>query len=211
MDLIQLYQEIIAGSVEGATQDVKRAAEKAASQFFSSEPFMKLCRYWNGYIFSGRAEVDEIRNAIFIHLMEDDCRRFKLVNDTAALLGWINRTAVRYLIRHKNDFVPDWKPNLSGNDDRDDEEMAEKQIQNVTPDDSEVESEARFDTERLLTAMNNARYVMVIRELCLSEREPAEVADEIGITVANLYNIKKRALAALTKVALKDVKHYANK
>lgn len=211
MDLIQLYQEIIAGSVEGAAQDVKRVAEKAANQFFSSEPFMKLCRYWNGYIFSGRAEVDEIRNAIFIHLMEDDCRRFKLVNDTAALLGWINRTAVRYLIRHKNDFVPDWKPNSSGNDDRDDDELAEKQIQNVTPDDSEVVSEARFDTERLLEAMNNARYVMVIRELCLSEREPAEVAAEMDITVANLYNIKKRALAALTKVALKDVKHYANK
>lgn len=211
MDLIQQYQEIIAGSVEGTTQDMKRVAEKAANQFFSSEPFMKLCRYWNGYIFSGRAEVDEIRNAIFIHLMEDDCRRFKLVNDTAALMGWINRTAVRYLIRHKNDFVPDWKPNTSGDDDRDDDEMAEKQIQNVTPDDSEVVSEAHFDTERLLTAMNNARYVMVIRELCLSEREPAEVAAEMDITVANLYNIKKRALAALTKVALKDVKHYANK
>ena len=87
MDLIQLYQEIIDGSTE------------AAAKFFSSEPIMKLCRYWNGYIFSGRAEVDEIRNAIFLHLMEDDCRRFKLVNDTAALLGWINRTAVRYLAR----------------------------------------------------------------------------------------------------------------
>ena len=172
---------------------------------------MKLCRYWNGYIFSGRAEVDEIRNAIFLHLMEDDCRRFKLVSDTAALLGWINRTAVRYLIRHKNDFVPDWKPNTTGDDDRDDDEMAEKQIQNKTPDDSEVVSEAHFDTERLLKAMNNARYVAAIRELCLLERDPADVAVEMGITVANLYNIKKRALSSLTKVALKDIKHYANK
>lgn len=199
MDLTQLYQETIAGST------------KAATQFFSSEPIMKLCRYWNGYIFNGRAEVDEIRNAIFLHLMEDDCRRFKLVTDTEALLGWINRTAVRYLIRHKNDFVPDWKPGTTDDDDRDDEEMTEKQIQNKTPDDSEVVSEAHFDTERLLEAMHNARYVMVIRELCLSERDPSEVASEMGITVANLYNIKKRALAALTKVALKDIKHYANK
>lgn len=199
MDLIQLYQELIAGST------------KAANQFFSSEPFLKLCRYWNGYIFSGRAEVDEIRNAIYLHLMEDDCRRFKLVNDTATLLGWINRTAVRYLIRHKNYFVPDWKPNATGDDDRDDDEMVEKKIQNKTPDDSDVVSEAHFDTERLLSTMNNARYVMVIRELCLLEREPAEVAAEMDITVANLYNIKKRALATLTKVALKDIKHYANK
>ena len=199
MDLIQLYQEIIDGSAD------------AAAQFFSSEPIMKLCRYWNGYIFGGRAEVDEIRNAIFLHLMEDDCRRFRLVNDTAALLGWINRTAVRYLIRHKGDFVADWKVDTSGDDEPDDDEMTEKQIQRKTPDVSEATSEAYFDTERLLEAMNNARYVMVIRELCLSEREPAEVADEMGITVANLYNIKKRALAALTMVALKDIKHYANK
>ena len=199
MDLIQLYQEIIDGSAD------------AVAQFFSSEPIMKLCRYWNGYIFNGRAEVDEIRNAIFIHLMEDDCRRFKLVNVTAALLGWINRTAVRYLIRHKGDFVADWKVHTSGDDEPDDDEMTEKQIQRKTPDVSEATSEAHYDTERLLEAMNNARYVMVIRELCLSEREPAEVADEMGITVANLYNIKKRALAALTMVALKDIKHYANK
>ncbi len=199
MDLIQLYQEIIDGSTE------------AAAKFFSSEPIMKLCRYWNGYIFSGRAEVDEIRNAIFLHLMEDDCRRFKLVNDTAALLGWINRTAVRYLIRHKGDFVADWKVDTSDEDQPDDDEMTEKQIQRKTPDVSEAITEAHFDTERLLGAMNNARYVIVIRELCLSERDPAEVAEEMGITVANLYNIKKRALAALTKVALKDIKHYANK
>lgn len=198
MDLIQLYQEIIDGSTD------------AAAQFFSSEPIMKLCRYWNGYIFNGRAEVDEIRNAIFIHLMEDDCRRFKLVNDTAALLGWINRTAVRYLIRHKGDFVPDWKPETV-DEEQDNDEMTEKQIQRKTPDVSEVTSEAHYDTERLLEAMNNARYVMVIRELCLSERDPSELATEMGITVANLYNIKKRALAALTKVALKDIKHYANK
>lgn len=199
MDLIQLYQEIIDGSAE------------AAAKFFSSEPILKLCRYWNGYIFSGRAEVDEIRNAIFLHLMEDDCRRFKLVNDTAALLGWINRTAVRYLIRHKGDFVADWKVDTSDEDQPDEDEMTEKQIQRKTPDVSEATTEAHFDTERLLGAMNNARYVIVIRELCLSERDPAEVAEEMGITVANLYNIKKRALAALTKVALKDIKHYANK
>ncbi len=199
MDLIQLYQEIIDGSTE------------AAAKFFSSEPIMKLCRYWNGYIFSGRAEVDEIRNAIFLHLMEDDCRRFKLVNDTAALLGWINRTAVRYLIRHKGDFVADWKADTSDEDQPDEDEMTEKQIQRKTPDVSEATTEAHFDTERLLGAMNNARYVIAIRELCLSERDPAEVAEEMGITVANLYNIKKRALAALTKVALKDIKHYANK
>ena len=35
-----------------------------------------------------------------------------------------------------------------------------------------------------------------------------EVAKELFVTVDNLYNIKRRAMAALAKVALKDKRHY---
>lgn len=199
MDLIELYQEIIAGSA------------KAADVFFRSESILKLCRYWNGYIFNGRAENDEILNSIYLHLMENECHRLKQVSNPDALLGWINRTAVRYLIRHKGDFIADYKVDSSGKDDDDDEAMTEYQINKNKPAEGEGASEAQSDVERLLNGMHNTRYVLVIRELCLAEREPTEVASEMGVTVANLYNIKKRALEALTKVALKDIKHYANK
>ena len=57
----------------------------------------------------------------------------------------------------------------------------------------------------------NKRYVMVIRELVLKEVEPEFLALSMGITVANLYNIKKRALAALAHLAMNDKKKYENK
>ena len=38
--------------------------------------------------------------------------------------------------------------------------------------------------------------------------EPQELAQEMNTNVANIYNIKRRAMAQLTDVALKDIKEY---
>jgi hypothetical protein len=42
----------------------------------------------------------------------------------------------------------------------------------------------------------------------LQEAEPKVVALELNTNVNNLYNIKKRAIAALTEVALNEVEKY---
>lgn len=56
--------------------------------------------------------------------------------------------------------------------------------------------------------MRNERYVYVIRKLILEDVEPETLAKEMRITTANLYNIKRRAMIALTQVALKDIEKY---
>ena len=58
--------------------------------------------------------------------------------------------------------------------------------------------------ERLFEHMPNKRYVYVIRKLVLEDMKPEQLAQEIGVTAANLYNIKKRAMAALTRLALEE-------
>ena len=65
---------------------------------------------------------------------------------------------------------------------------------------------ARIDVERLFALMPNKRYVYVIQRLVLDDAEPSAVAEELGTNVDNLYNIKKRAIAALTEIALKEVR-----
>jgi len=65
-----------------------------------------------------------------------------------------------------------------------------------------------MDIERLLSLMPNRRFVYVIRRLILEDAEPKTVAFELGTNVDNLYNMKKRAIAALTQIALKDVEKY---
>ena len=64
------------------------------------------------------------------------------------------------------------------------------------------------DLERLFNNMPNKRYVHVIRCLMLEDWEPEQLAHEMNITTANLYNIKRRAMAQLMRVALNDVKEY---
>ena len=65
-----------------------------------------------------------------------------------------------------------------------------------------------MDVDNLLCQMKNQRYAKVIRMLMIEDMTPDEVAKELFVTVDNLYNIKRRAMAALAKVALKDKRHY---
>ncbi len=62
--------------------------------------------------------------------------------------------------------------------------------------------------EQLFNAMPTKRYVSVIRRLILEDCEPEELAREMNITTANLYNIKRRSMAQLTRIALNDIRKY---
>jgi hypothetical protein len=66
---------------------------------------------------------------------------------------------------------------------------------------------ARMDIERLLSLMPNRRFAYVLRRLVLQEPDPRRVAEELSTNVDNLYNIKKRAMAALTAIALNEVRN----
>lgn len=68
--------------------------------------------------------------------------------------------------------------------------------------DDHEKNEAAMDLETMLDEMANERYVTVIKRLVLDDESPEDVAEEMGVTVANLYNIKKRAIAALTEIAI---------
>ena len=70
--------------------------------------------------------------------------------------------------------------------------------------DTEAASNARMDLERLFLSMRNERYVFVIRKLVIEDVQPEFLAKYMGVTVANLYNIKRRAISALSEVALKE-------
>lgn len=70
------------------------------------------------------------------------------------------------------------------------------------------DSQAKMDLEALLHQMKNQRYALVIRLLMIEELSPEEVAKQLTVKVDNLYNIKRRAMQALSEVALKDKKHY---
>ena len=83
-------------------------------------------------------------------------------------------------------------------------------LQNVS-DESASDTQAKADVENLLERMSNLTYVYVIRRHILEGVDERTLAEEMNMKVSNIYNLKRRAMAALTKIALNDVKNYAKK
>ena len=81
-------------------------------------------------------------------------------------------------------------------------------LYDMTQSSLEPDTAAGYDLEQLFKAMPTKRYVYVIRRLILEGCEPEMLAREMNITTANLYNIKRRSMAQLTRIALNDIKEY---
>ena len=105
--------------------------------------------------------------------------------------------AIRYFITMRDNMI-DMEPKAL---------LLDSVVQEGTVD-REARITAKMDIEYLFNLMPNKRYVHVIQRLVLDEIEPKVVARELRISIDNLYNIKKRAIAALTKVALKEIEKY---
>ena len=108
--------------------------------------------------------------------------------------------AIRYFLAKRDKLI----------DKNSEESLIDRAAQTETVD-NESRVAAKIDMTRLLKNLPNRRYEYVIRRLILQEAEPQTVAKELATNVDNLYNIKKRAVLALTQSALKEIKKYDKK
>lgn len=146
------------------------------------------------HVFSYEVDYDEFVNEFYVYLMEDDARRLRQFEGRSSIFQWMKIVAIRYFIAKRNRMI-DSNPHTPLFD----------RVANIADDSSDDESDARMDVEYLLSKLPNRRYAYVIRRLVLDDAEPQVVAQELGVEVFNLYNIKKRAIKALTELALKQV------
>ena len=142
-------------------------------------------------VFSYDVDYDECINELYIHLMEDDARRFRQFEGRSTIFQWLKITAIRFFVAKRKRVI----------ENRSQESLIVRTARNDGSSD-ERHNDACMDVARLLDEMSNERYVTAIRRLILEEAAPEEVAMEMGVTVDNLYNIKKRAIKAMTLIAL---------
>ena len=142
---------------------------------------------------------DEIINELYIHLMADDAHRLRQFKFESTLYQWLKTIAIRFCLKLKAEgkVIDDSIKEPLDNADKD-SEYAES-------------SQAKMDVDALLHQIRNQRYAKVVRMLIIEDMSHEEVAQVLAVTVDNLYNIKRRAMAALADVALKDKKHYERK
>lgn len=156
-------------------------------------------------IFDYPVDKDECINELYFYLMKDDAAKLKAFEYRSTLGCWLKKVVIR--------FFRDLRDTRRVIDDNSKEPLYEKKGNNQDDEviDTLAADEAKADLENLFALMKNERYVMVIRALVLEDREPEQMARFMGITVVNLYNIKKRALASLAKVAINERRKYENK
>ena len=170
--------------------------ERMTQQFFFKDCrslFMSIMRH----VFSYEVDYDEFVNEFYLYLMEDDAYRLKQFQGRSSIYQWMKVVAIRYFVARRDGMI-DMEPK---------DTLSSSVMQDEAVDEEEGVT-ANMDIERLFAHMPNKRYVYVIRRLVLQEAEPKTVAQELGTNVDNLYNIKKRAMTALTEVALKDIEKY---
>lgn len=153
-----------------------------------------LFRYIIQLVFSYKVDYDEFVGELYLELMKDDAKKLKSFQYRSSLKTWLKIVAIRYFINKRDELIEDVSKEPLYEDDNDSHVEAEN------------EQIARMDVANLLSMMQNQRYAYTIQKLILEDDPPERLAIELDVTTANLYNIKKRAMAALTLIALNDIK-----
>ncbi len=146
------------------------------------------------FVFTTPVDYDELINELYCYLVDKNCQKLKEFQYRSSLYMWLKVVAIRFFIR-KRDHLLDLTSTMSLYND------------NIKEDPSAIydtQVDAKMDIEHMLQAMRNERYAHVIRKLLLEGESPEVLSKRMGITLANLYNIKKRAILSLSKVALKE-------
>lgn len=169
---------------------------RTTAQFFFKDCrplFMSVIRKMFG---AQKVDYDEIISELYVLLMENDARKLRQFKFESSLYKWLQTVAIRHCLKLKLQS-------------RVIEDESKEPLDNSGKSLPAVESsQAKMDLETLLRQMKNQRYALVIRLLMIEDFTPEEVAGHLSVTVANLYNIKRRAMLALTEVALKEKKRY---
>lgn len=156
-------------------------------------------------VFDYSVDMDECINELYLYLMKDEAAKLKSFEGRCTLGAWLKIVTIRFFkdLRDANKVIDNISKeplfeNGSGN--------SENEVDNTLD-----ALEAKKDIEQLFRLMKNERYVMVIRSLILEDKKPEYIARFMGITVANLYNIKKRALKRMAEIAINEKREYGNK
>ena len=174
-------QEIIQGLIERDERITREFFFRRCQPLF----FALIAKFYP----SG-ADYDELVSELYLHLMDDNARRLRKYEGRSSIYQWLKRVAGNYFL----DKVSRERVIDNATDSR----LLEK-AKEILTDDSAQETE--MDITAILDQIKNENYRLVLQKHVIEGLSFDELAKITGIKKANLYNIKKRALNALEKIA----------
>lgn len=173
-------QEIIQGLID---------RDEAITQQFFYQDCRPLLYDLIGRIFSTRVDYDELINELYVHLMANDAARLRTFQGNSSLFQWMKRVA--------HNFFLDLKLRHRVIENESSERLYEKK-EEIT---DTSEKEAQMDVATLLDQIDNERYRLVLQRLVLDGMDYDELSKLTGLKKSNLYNIRKRAMEQLERIA----------
>lgn len=144
-------------------------------------------------IFGPSVDTDEVISELYLFIMDSDGKKLKMFRGDSSIFQWLKVVTIRFCMQLKRQ--------RQVIENRSSEPLYHEHPCMETSMDTS-------DLHRLLDDMPNRRYASVITRLMINGEDHDTVATDMGVTPDNLYNIKRRAMTALTRQALKDIQHY---
>jgi RNA polymerase sigma factor (sigma-70 family) len=164
--------------------------DRVIIQHFFFEKCAPTFAYIIRHVFGYQVNKNELINELYLYLQHDNWYKLRQFNYHSKLTTWISVVSVRFFQKKRTELVK------NGNSGVQVAEKVEHQEDRICQ---------KLDVESLLNRLSNERYRMVIQRLMLEDKEPQEMANEMGITVDNLYNVKQRALRQMLAIIKAEI------
>lgn len=144
-----------------------------------------------GKFYPQGADYDELVNELYLHLMENEARRLRQWEGRSSIYQWLKMVARNFFLDKINrERVIETET---------DKRLLNKANDYATADNSA--NEAVMDVATILDLIENDNYRLVLQKHVIEGMSFDDLEKVTGIKKANLYNIKKRALNAMEKIA----------
>ena len=161
--------------------------------------FNRKCSGLLGYIlinvFDGNVDKQDLSQELFWYLAKNNWYKVRQFDFRSKLMTWVTVVAVRFFQKKHEELIEKSTP-ITLND-----KIWQEQSCFISID-------RHMDLHNALAKMPNARYRKVIEVLDLQEVRSEILAEEMNVTVDNLYNIHRRALVQLRLIMGRKEEYY---
>ena len=168
------------------------ANDKRIIHYFLFEACTPMFGYIIKNIFDYKVDRDELINELYLYLHENEWYKLRQFDYRSKLTTWITVVAIRFFQKKRDELI---------------EKDSDATLYIENRYETQDKAISKMDIENVLSKMPNVRYREVIHSLFIKDVEPQQLADKLGITVDNLYNVKRRAMFQLTQIVGKEVRY----
>lgn len=165
-------------------------------EYFFNKKCSKLLAYIIVNVFNGHVDQRELVSELFLYMAKDDWYKIRQFDFRSKLMTWFSVAAIRFFQKKRDELIE--KPYA-------DTLNRKQQGGGHTPG---AYIDRSIDIRAALQKMPNERYRMIIEALDLREVHPETLAEEMNITVDNLYNIHRRARVQLRLIMGRKEDYY---